>query len=71
MSLWLTHEELVELTGYKTSRCQKRALGQMSIPFKSRPLDGFPLVNREQFSAYTVLTPTRKRREPHWESIHE
>jgi hypothetical protein len=69
MSLWLTTEELIELTGYKTSRCQKRALSQMCIAFKSRPADGFPLVNRAQFEGHTVLTTRREKREPRWESL--
>jgi hypothetical protein len=42
MSLWLTAEELAELTGYKTARRQKVALGQMKIPFFSGAEDGFP-----------------------------
>jgi len=69
VSLWLTAEELIELTGYKLSRFQKLALAEMSVPFKSRPADGFPLVNRAQFQGQTVLTSRPKKREPRWESL--
>lgn len=63
MSLWLTPEELLELTGYKTSRRQKLALGELKIPFRSRPADGFPLVNRSEFEARN-LTHTGRKSEP-------
>jgi len=69
VSLWLTPEELVELTGYKTSRRQKLALGAMGVVFRSRAADGFPLVSRSLFETHTVLTPPRKRREPKWEAL--
>ena len=49
MSLWLSKEELIELTGYKTASRQKLALAKMGLQFRSRPLDGFPLVDRWQF----------------------
>lgn len=63
MSLWLTPAELEELTGYKTGRRQKMALGQMGIPFVSRAIDGYPMVSRSLFSQ-TPLTAASKRREP-------
>lgn len=49
MSLWLNDDELAELTGYKRRELQKGALGQLKIKFRSRPSDGFPLVERAQF----------------------
>jgi len=61
VSLWLTPEELIELTGYKTSRCQKRALGEMSVPFKSRPADGYPLVLRADLQAPQHSAPREPR----------
>jgi hypothetical protein len=66
MSLWLTHEELVELTGYKRRELQRRALAEMSIQFRSRPHDGFPLVERAQFE---TLTKGARRREPNFTAI--
>ena len=71
MSLWLSKEELVELTGYKRAGRQKLALGQMGLKFRSRPLDGFPLVDRWQFEGET-LTPRVKmwRQEPNWDGIN-
>ena len=65
MSLWLTPEELIELTGYKTSRSQKLALGQMNVKLRSRALDGFPLVDRWQFEG-EIIRPKERRREPNW-----
>jgi hypothetical protein len=61
MSLWLSHEELVELTGFETKPKQRIALAKMNIPFRSRPNDGYPLVQR---SLFTSLTKAEKRREP-------
>ena len=67
VSLWLTEDELIELTGYKTTRRQKLALGQMNIPFRSRALDGFPLVDRWRFEG-EIIRPKGKRREPNWDA---
>jgi hypothetical protein len=69
MSLWLTKEELIELTGYKLSKRQKLALADMAIPFRSRSADGFPLVERAQFegsagSAQRTVGSPKIRREP-------
>jgi hypothetical protein len=71
MSLWLSKEELIELTGYKRASRQKIALGQMGLKFRSRPLDGFPLVDRWQFEGET-LRPWGKmwRQEPNWNVIN-
>ena len=54
MSLWLSKEELIELTGYKRAGRQKLALGQMGLKFRSRPIDGFPLVDRWQFEGESI-----------------
>lgn len=64
MSLWLTPEELKELTGYTRRSRQKLALAQMNIRFISRALDGFPLVNREilSFSAGRTVLPKAQSR---------
>ena len=62
MSLWLTHEELVQLTGYVYRVRQRAALVRMKIPFRSRDVDGFPLVLRSQFDK--GLTKPKKTREP-------
>jgi len=70
MSLWLTAEELVELTGFKTSRRQRLALANMGVKFRSRDADGFPLVQRSQFESHTVLTPPRRRREPRLDRVN-
>ena len=71
MSLWLTAEELEELTGYKTSRKQKLALGELKIPFNARPRDGFPLVKRCDFESHTVLPKQDRRRKPHLDFLRE
>ena len=70
MSLWLTREELVELTGFKSSRRQKLALTEMSLTFRSRPADGFPLVDRWQFEGEVIRPHVRKRNPgPNWNAI--
>jgi hypothetical protein len=63
MSLWLTDDELIELTGYRQRDKQRRALAELRVQFRSRPADGFPLVARAQFT--TDVKPTR-RTEPNF-----
>lgn len=65
MSLFLTKDELFELTGFKQLELQKRALGELGIAFRSRPADGYPLVSR------TVIEgeKPKRRREPDWDSM--
>ena len=70
MSLWLSKEELIELTGYKNRTRQKLALGQMGLKFRSRPLDGFPLVDRGQSEREVIRSQRNKRpAEPNWGAI--
>lgn len=66
MSLFLTGEELTELTGRKKRKLQREALARMGIAFRSRDADGFPLVLR---SAIEPLTKAEKRREPRLDLI--
>jgi len=66
MSLWLSKEELIELTGYKTASRQKRALAEMGLQFRSRPLDGFPLVDRWQFEG-EIMRRAGFPPEPNWD----
>jgi hypothetical protein len=63
MSLWLTPEELETLTGYRRRGLQRRALAELGVKFRSRPADGFPLVDRSQFDAKPM-----KRREPDFDA---
>ena len=69
MSLWLSKEELIELTGYKTARRQKLALAKMGLQFRSRPLDGFPLVDRWQFEGGIMWPRAALRPEANWDGI--
>lgn len=48
MSLWLTKEELVDLTGFKHRKRQCLELARQGLQFRVRH-DGFPLVDRWQF----------------------
>lgn len=66
MSIWLNDDELVELTGYKQREKQKRAIAELGLRFRTRPADGFPLVDRAQFES--GLTGKPARREPNWSS---
>jgi hypothetical protein len=51
MKLWLTEEELIELTDKKHRKKQIEVLAsiQPKIKFRVRPEDSFPLVDRWQF----------------------
>jgi len=72
MGLWLTEDELAELTGYKTAKRQKMALGRVNIPFRSRDADGFPLVDRWRFEGEIIRPqPRRKQSEPDFSSLYE
>jgi hypothetical protein len=64
MSLWLTEDELIELTGYRQREKQRRALAELRVQFRSRPADGFPLVARALFTV-TDSKPV-KRAEPNF-----
>jgi hypothetical protein len=64
MSLWLTEDELIELTGYRQVTKQRQALAELRVQFRSRPADGFPLVARALFTS-TDTKPT-KRLEPNF-----
>ena len=61
--LWLDDDELVTLTGYKQRAKQKAALARLGVRFRSRPADGFPLVERSQFEN---LTGKVRKAEPNW-----
>jgi hypothetical protein len=49
MSLWLSDDELTELTGYKQRDKRLHALTDMSVKFRVRPADLFILVERHLF----------------------
>lgn len=64
MSLWLTRDDIVELTGYKQPSRWPRALARMNIKYVLRDADGFPMVARSQFG----IERYAKRKEPNFES---
>ena len=71
MSLWLSKDELIELTGYKRAGRQKLALGQMGLKFRSRPVDGFPLVDRWQFEGESIGPRVKMwRQESNWDATN-
>lgn len=59
--MFLTPEELEELTGRKKKKLQRDALARMGVPFRLRVVDGYPLVLRSFFES---LTKQERRREP-------
>jgi hypothetical protein len=72
MSLWLSKEELIELTGHKAIKRQKMALGQMNVPFRSRASDGYPLVDRWRFEGEIIRPEVKtKRPEMNWAALEE
>lgn len=65
MSLWLTENELRELTG-KVQRSKQIAVLAALVPpvrFRVRPADSFPLVDRAQFE---VQPDARRKKEPNY-----
>lgn len=60
MSLWLTNEELIQLTGKKQRKLQIEALANMRPPvkFRIREEDSFPFVDRWQF----MEAPDKRRK---------
>jgi hypothetical protein len=70
MSLHLTEEELLDVTGYRQRRKIADALAEMGIVFKFRAADGFVLVLREHYSAVMAPAGSKKpRRGPDWGAI--
>lgn len=63
MSLWLTDEELFELTGKRQRAKQIEILSayRPAIRFRVRPTDSFPLVDRAQFDEQLPQAGKRKR----------
>lgn len=49
MSLWLTSEQLRDLTGFTHRAKQVAALAELGVKFRLRPADGYPLVESHQF----------------------
>lgn len=64
MSLWLSDDELTELTGYKQSDKRLHALVDMGVKFSRRPADGFFLVERHQFEG-----GRQRKHEPNYAAI--
>lgn len=58
MSLWLTPEQLLELTGFTQRAKQVAALAELKVKFRLRPADGYPLVEAHQFRE----SPTAKQK---------
>jgi hypothetical protein len=62
--MFLTPDELADLTGYKHREKQKAALRSMGYVFTVRPLDGRVLVLRTHVESRHGGKPGRGRREP-------
>lgn len=72
MSLFLTPEELVELTGYRRRSSQMQALRYMGIEFRQRP-DATIVVLRQHVEQILGSAPKAKhepkRVEPNWAAL--
>lgn len=64
--LWLTADEVEELTGRKRWKVQARVLGDMGVPFTLNGA-GRPLVLRSQFEAQQK-PPRRRTTAPTWDA---
>lgn len=60
MSFWLTFDELKELTGFSQRRKQLAALAELGVRFRQRPADGFPLVEKNQFTESTAKAKVKR-----------
>ncbi len=60
MSLWLTDDEVTELTGKKQNPKRIEALARLTprVVFRVRA-DGFPLVDRAQFQTHAKAPKSR------------
>lgn len=69
MSLWLTADELIDLTGFRQRTHQKAALAQLGVAFRIRPADGFPLVLREHIVPKQGKAAVREVDEPRFDEL--
>lgn len=60
-TLFLAHEQLVELTHRKCPSAQMRALRSMGIEFAERP-DGTPVVSREHVESRLGVKPSDREK---------
>lgn len=67
MSLFLTPDEVAELTGRVRYMAQRKALTAMKVPHQVRP-DGRPLVLRSIIEP--VAKSSAKTVEPNWDAIN-
>jgi len=66
--LWLTPDEVIELTGKKRWPVQCRLLAGMGIPFRPNAA-GRPLVERAVVCS-APRAPTKPRVTPNWSALH-
>ena len=66
--LWLTPEEVAELTARKKWAAQCRALAAMRIPFRPNAV-GRPLVERTAVSSGAPPTGTARKAKPNWDAL--
>lgn len=68
MSIWLTAEEVQELTARKRWSAQCRALQRMGVAFRPNAA-GRPLVERAAVEKAARTGKSAKRSEPDWEAL--
>jgi hypothetical protein len=68
MALFLTEQEVAELTGKQRHGAQVRALARMGIQCRVRP-DGRPIVSRAAFEQ-AMGTNTGSQAEPDFGALH-
>jgi hypothetical protein len=69
--MFLTAEELRELTGYRQRHAQERALALMGISYKLRPDSSIAVLKahvEKEMGAAAVKQ--QKRSEPHWDGVN-
>lgn len=63
--LWLSPDEVEQLTDRKRWKAQCRALAEMGVPFKPNAV-GRPLVER---AAYQTQAKPRRKAGPNWSAL--
>ncbi len=69
--IYLTPQEVEDITGKRRCRAQVRALGRMGIQCRVRP-DGRPIVSRMAFeNTMDGIVSTPQQVEPDFEALHD
>lgn len=73
MDTFLSRDEIIQLTGKRTTASQCSVLNGMGVRYKQRP-DGFPVVLRQhiqhEFGGMESTVKESKRAQPNWSMVN-